>query len=64
MKSMLIIDGCSSIASLFADIFEKRGWAVTTCADRDSAMQWLVGNEAYGVILLNYRVQEQMALNL
>jgi hypothetical protein len=33
MKSMLIVDGSETIAKLFGEIFEKRGWNVATCGD-------------------------------
>ncbi len=56
MKSMLIIDGSPSIARLFAEIFERRGWSVFTCGDRDCAMERLAGSEPYDVVLLSYRV--------
>src|SRR5713226_9253397 len=57
MKSMLIIDGSVTVARLFAEIFEKRGWTVATCGDRDCAMQRLAGSEPYDAVLLSYRVQ-------
>lgn len=56
MKSMLIIDGSASIARLFAEIFEKRGWSVFTCGDRDCALERLAGSEPYDVVLLSYHV--------
>lgn len=56
MKSMLIIDGSVTVAKLFAEIFEKRGWNVTTCGDRDCAMHQLAGSEPYDAVLLSYRV--------
>ena len=56
MKSMLIVDGSETIAKLFAEIFEKRGWNVATCGDRDSALERLAGHKPYDVILLSYRV--------
>ena len=56
MKSMLVIDGSESIANLFAEIFERRGWDVATCGDRDSAIDRLARNKPYDVILLSYRV--------
>jgi CheY-like chemotaxis protein len=55
MKSMLVIDGSECIARLFAEIFERRGWSVATCSDRDSAIERLTGNDPYDVILLGYR---------
>ena len=54
MKSMLVIDGSESIANLFAEIFERRGWDVVTCGDRDSAIERLARNKPYDVILLSY----------
>ncbi|MEK6406868.1 MAG: response regulator [Acidobacteriota bacterium] len=56
MKSMLVIDRSETLANLFAEIFEKRGWNVDTCLDRDSAIARLAGNKPYAVILLSYRV--------
>lgn len=56
MKSMLVIDGSESIARLFAEIFERLGWNVATCGDRDSAIELVAGNKPYDVILLSNRV--------
>lgn len=56
MKSMLIIDGSATIARLFAEIFERRGWSVFTCGDRDCAIERLAGSEPYDVVILSYRV--------
>jgi len=56
MKSMLIIDGSVTIARLFAEIFERRGWTVATCGDRDGAMGRLAGSDPYDVVLLSYHV--------
>ena len=56
MKSMLIIDGSVTIAKLFAEIFQRRGWRVATCSDRDCAMGRLAGSDPYDVVLLSYHV--------
>ena len=64
MKSMLVIDGSESIANLFAEIFERRGWDVATCGDRDSAIERLAGNQPYDVILLSYRVPDTTGVQL
>lgn len=53
---MLIIDGSETIAKLFAEIFEKLGWDVATCGDRDSALKRLAGNNPYDVVLLGDHV--------
>ena len=57
MKSLLIIDGSEIIATMFSEIFQRRGWTVATCEDSDSAMERLVGVERYDVVLLGYRVR-------
>ena len=56
MKSMLIIDGSRTLANLFAEIFDKRGWKVVTCSDRECAIRRLAGNQFYHAILLSDRV--------
>ena len=56
MKSILIIDGSEIIAKLFAEVFEKRGWDVDTCGDRDCAMERLTAHNHYDAILLGYCV--------
>lgn len=56
MKLMLLIDGSEIIAKLFAGIFEKRGWKVATCGDRDCAIERLAGEERYDAILVGDRV--------
>ncbi|MEK6287877.1 MAG: response regulator [Acidobacteriota bacterium] len=56
MKSMLIIDGSVTLARLFAEIFEQRGWTIATCGDRDCAMGRLAGSEPYDAVLLSYNV--------
>ena len=53
---MLVIDGSECIAKLFGQMFEKRGWRVDICGDRDSAIDRLAGNKPYDAILLGYRV--------
>ena len=64
MKSLLIIDGSELLASLFADVFEKRGWLVVICRDRDCAMKRLAGSEPYDVVLIGYRVPGTDGLKL
>ena len=56
MKSMLVIDASACVARLFAEIFEKRGWRVVTCCERDSTIELLAGHKAYNAILLSYHV--------
>lgn len=53
---MLVINRSETLARLFAEIFEKRGWDVDTCGDRDSAINRLAGIKPYDTILLGYHV--------
>lgn len=53
---MLIVDGSVTIAKLFAETFERRGWIIATCSDRDCAMSRLAGSDQYDVVLLSYHV--------
>jgi CheY-like chemotaxis protein len=64
MKSMLIIDGSEIIATLFAETFQRRGWNVAACEDGDYAMDRLVSNERYDVVVLSYRVPGTNGLQL
>jgi two-component system response regulator HydG len=61
---MLVINCSARIARLFAEIFEKRGWNVVTCGDRDSAMEQLAGNTQYDAILLSYRIPDSAGFQL
>ena len=56
MKSMLVLDGSEIFSRLFAEIFEKRGWNVAICGDRESAIERLSEDEHYDAILLGYQV--------
>ena len=53
---MLVINRSETIAKLFAGIFEKLGWDVDTCVDRDSAIHRLAGSKPYDAVLLSYRL--------
>lgn len=56
MKSILLIEGSTSVAKSTAQIFEERGWQVTACGDRDFAIERLAGSTLYDVVLLGYDV--------
>lgn len=56
MKSILILEDSNAAAESLAEDFEKRGWNVTGCGDRDRAMGRLAGDAPYTVILLGYSV--------
>ena len=55
MKSMLVIDS-PTLAKLFATVFEKLGWTVAICNDRECAMRRVAGSEPFDLILLSYHL--------
>jgi CheY-like chemotaxis protein len=55
MRSMLIVDS-PVLAKLFATVFEKLGWTITVCNNRESAMSQVAGSESYDLILLSYHL--------
>lgn len=64
MKSMFVIDGSQTVARLFAEVFETRGWSVGFSTDGESAMEQLAGNEACDVVLIGFRMSETEGLKL
>lgn len=64
MKTILILEGSNTVARLLAQNFEKRGWDVTICDDRDRAIGRLAGDAPYAVILLGYSVPEGNGVQL
>lgn len=52
MKSVLIIDSSEIIATLFAEVFRRRGWKAIACEDQDSALRRLVSVEHFDVVIL------------
>jgi CheY-like chemotaxis protein len=64
MRSMLVIDRSEILAKLFGEIFQKRGWEVESCLDRDSAIERLEGSKPYDVVLLSYRVPGSNGMEL
>lgn len=61
---MLVIDGSEIYSRLFAEIFEKQGWTVGVCGDRESAVERLAGGEHYDAILLGNRVTGTTGVHL
>jgi len=64
MRSMLIIEGSTIVARLFAEMFERRGWEVVVCDDRASAFDRLGGGALYDAILLSHTVPGTNGLQL
>jgi CheY-like chemotaxis protein len=51
MKSMLIIDRSQIISTVFTELFERRGWNVDACFDRQCALERLTGDWPYNAII-------------
>lgn len=64
MKSMLVIDGSQTVATLLAEVFSTRGWRVGFCTDGESAMDQLSRSKHYDVVLLSYRISGTDGLKL
>jgi CheY-like chemotaxis protein len=64
MKSMLIIEGSTIVARLFAEMFERRGWNVDVCNDRASAFERLGEDARYDAILVSHCVPGTNGLQL
>ena len=55
MKSILIADGNSSVAEMFAYVFARHDWNVTRYSDGKRAGEELSGNTHYDAVLVSYR---------
>ena len=47
MKSILIAEGDDLVAELFASLFARDGWTVTTCLDGQHAADTLAGRASF-----------------
>ena len=55
MKSILIADGNSSVAEMFAYVFARHDWNVTRCSDVKRVGEELRGGTHYDAVLVSYR---------
>jgi DNA-binding response OmpR family regulator len=58
MKSILITEGDDRVAELFADLFARDGWTVTTCLDGQRAVDALGGRAPYDAVLVSNRLHD------
>ena len=63
MKTMLIIGGSEIITTVFSRLFERRGWNVDVCSDRQCALERLTGDWPYDAIIAG-RVSETAEVEL
>jgi DNA-binding response OmpR family regulator len=58
MKSILIAEGDDRVAELFASLFARGGWTVTTCLDGQRAADALGGRASYDAVLVSNRLHD------
>ena len=58
MKSILIADGDDRVAELFAALFARDGWTVTTCLDGQRAADALGNSASYDAVLVSNRLHD------
>ena len=58
MKSILVADGDDRVADLFAYLFARDGWTVTTCRDGQHAANTLAGRASYDAVLVSNRLHD------
>jgi DNA-binding response OmpR family regulator len=64
VKSILIAEGDDRVAALFADIFAREGWTVTTSFDGQRAADALRGNAPYAAVLVSNRLDGMSGMEL
>ena len=64
MKSILIAEGDDRVAALFADLFARDGWTVTTCVDGQHAANALSGGGSYDAVLVSNRLHDMGGVEL
>lgn len=56
LKSILIVDGDERVAAMFAEVFTRADWTVTTYSDGQHAAAALRGRAHYDAVLLSNRL--------
>ena len=64
MKAILIAEGDDRVAGLFADLFARDGWTVTTCLDGHRAADALGGRAPYEAVLVCNRLPDMGGVEL
>ena len=64
MKSILIAEGAALVAELFASLFARDGWTVTTCLDGQRAADALGGSASYDAVLVSNRLHNMGGVEL
>ena len=64
MKAILIAEGDDRVAGLFADLFARDGWTVTTCLEGQCAADALGGRAPYEAVLVCNRLPDMGGVEL
>jgi DNA-binding response OmpR family regulator len=64
MKAILIAEGDDRVADLFAYLFTRDGWTVTTCLDGPHAAHALSGRTPYDAVLVSNRLHDMGGVEL
>ena len=64
MKAILIAEGDDRVAELFAYLFDRDGWTVTTCLDGQRAADALGGSVSYDAVLVSNRLHDMGGVEL
>ena len=64
MKAILIAEGDDRVAELFAYLFARDGWTVTTCRDGQRAADALGGPAPYEAVLVSNRLHDMGGVEL
>ena len=64
MKAILIAEGDDRVAELFAYLFARDGWTVTTCLDGQRAADALGGRAPYEAVLVSNRLHDMAGVEL
>jgi DNA-binding response OmpR family regulator len=64
MKEILIAEGDDRVAELFAYLFARDGWTVTTCLDGQRATDALGGRAPYEAVLVSNRLHDMGGVEL
>ena len=64
MKAILITEGDDRVADLFAYLFTRDGWTVTTCLGGQRAADALGGRAPYDAVLVSNRLHDMGGVEL
>jgi len=64
MKSILIAEGDDRVAELFAELFARDGWTVTTYLDGQRAADALGSSAPYDAVLVSNRLHDMAGVEL